>query len=281
MKPQTLGVIGLGAIGGSVAWQAAAAGVPRVIGYSPVAKEGVAAARVGAVTEIASTTRDVVAVADLVVLATPPLVSVELLAELAAPLLDRRVISTDVASVKTPIMARATELHLESCFAGSHPFVGTHESGFQAARPDRFVGKIVYVTPAPGGDLAAGEVSDFWQRVMRAQPVRVDAKSHDEQVGWTSHLPQVVASALARTLAAHGPRGVTYGSGAASTTRLAASNVEMWRDILLSNSEAVLAALAGFEGEVEVLRAAIERHDAKTLERSLDVARNWRTRLSD
>ena len=175
MKPRKLGVIGMGAIGGSVAWQAAMAGVQQVIGYSPVPKEGVAAAKVGAISDVASSSRDVVRAADFVVIATPPLVAVQLLADLAEVLKKRSVICTDVASVKTPVVTRAQDLGLSGCFAGSHPFTGTHDSGFQAARADRFVNKIVYVTPLQGGDHAAAEVSDFWQRVMQAQPVLAPA----------------------------------------------------------------------------------------------------------
>src|SRR5690349_4873552 len=147
MRPDTLGVIGLGAIGGSVAWQASRAGIPRVLGYSPVPAEGVAAVKVGAVTEVATSVHRVAREADLVVIAAPPGASMDQLRAILPDLGARKVWCTDVSSVKGPIARLAEELGLARCFAGSHPLAGTHRTGFQAARADLFTRAIVYVTP--------------------------------------------------------------------------------------------------------------------------------------
>lgn len=278
MRPDTLVVVGLGALGGSVAWQAAQAGVKRVIGYSAVPKEAVAAVKVGAVTEIAADLERVVEFADLVVLALPPLLTVEMLERLASVLVDRPGYCTDVASVKEPVVARATALELDRHFAGSHPFVGSRRFGFDAARPDMLAGKLVYVTPLEGGDVAAAEIADFWRRVIGAEPVMVDAETHDSILAWTSHLPQIVASTLAVTLAKKGPKGVTYGSGALTVTKPANGRPDLWTEIILMNKGKVLSALEAVLSETTHLMADIESEDAERIYKWLESARQWRER---
>lgn len=279
MRPDALGVIGLGAIGGSVAWRAAQSGVPRIIGYSPVPAEGVAALKAGAITEIASRPQRVVQRADLVVLAAPPGATLNLLQELRHDLLQRGRYCTDVTSVKHPVVALAQRLELAGVFAGSHPLAGTHESGFAAAKPSLLTGAIVYVTPLAGGERAGQEVADFWAEVCGAAPVVWDAVEHDRVLAWTSHLPQAVASALAAALAKSGPKAVTLGPGARDTTRLAASDPRLWHDVLLLNRHALLGALDAVEGELGQLRHALTTGNGAELLAWLEAARAWRRRV--
>lgn len=279
MRPDCLGVIGLGALGGSVAWRAAQAGVPRIVGYSPVPAEAVAALKAGAITEIADRPDRAVRPADLVVLAAPPGATLNLLRNLAPQLQTRPTLCTDLTSVKRPIMDLAERLGLAGVFAGSHPLAGTHESGFGAARPSRLEGALVYVTPLPHGDRVAGEVGDFWAGVCGASPVFCGAVEHDRIVAWTSHLPQAVASALAGALGRAGPRGVTYGPGARDTTRLAASNPALWHDVLLLNREVLLEGLDAMEAELGRLRHALNTGDGDELLAWLEAARTWRRQV--
>ena len=133
MRPETLGVIGLGAIGGSIARQAKRAGVSRVLGWSPDTAERAAAAREGAVDDSPARAADVARVADLLILAAPPAANLELLDTLV-PLLRSGALATDVSSVKRPIVQRAAAAQLGERFAGSHPLAGTHRRGFDADR---------------------------------------------------------------------------------------------------------------------------------------------------
>jgi prephenate dehydrogenase len=279
MRPDTLGVIGLGAIGGSVAWQAARAGVRRVIGYSPAPSEVAAAARAGAITEAASHPAAVARESDFLVLATPPGAALALLDDPVAQLLGPTSLCTDVAGVKAPITRRAQALGLERRFAGSHPFVSLSGQGFGSARPASLRGAVVYVTSAGSDDRAAREVADFWRAVLEAEPVVMDPERHDLTVGWTAHLPHVVGTALAAALALDGPRGVTYGADARDVTGGAAAHPETWRDLLLLNRTAVLDALDGLEAATGRLRRALAEGDAVALDRWLDGAAAWRRRL--
>lgn len=279
VRPDRLGVVGLGAIGGSVAWQAVRAGLRSVVGFSPVPAEAAAAARAGALTDIATSPEHLAASVDLVVLAAPPAATARLLNELAALLAPHPPLVTDVASVKGPIVGEASRLGLGKRFAGSHPLAGTHRSGFPGAKPDLFHGSVVYICPTAAGEEAAREIGDFWESVLEASTVVIDAESHDRLVAWTSHLPQVVSSALAAALAAGAPRGVSYGRGARDVTRLAASSVEMWCDILLLNRRPIIEALGTFEQAVRELRDALSANDRARLGRWLEEGAGFRAGL--
>jgi prephenate dehydrogenase len=280
VRPSSLTVIGLGAIGGSLAWQARLAGIPRVVGVSASRAEGVQALRTSAITELADSPAKAVRGAELVVLAVPAQATLELIGQLHS-LLESGALLTDVCSVKSPVLARATAEGLGDRFAGGHPLAGTHGSGFAAARPDRLRGCVVYVceTGAPGGDQAARRVMSFWEQVLEAQPVLIDAATHDRQLAWTSHLPQAVASALAKALADRGLAGVSFGTGARDTTRLAASSPDMWIDILLYNRAAVVEALEATEHSLAGLRSLIAAGDADGLRAYLAAAQRFREGL--
>jgi prephenate dehydrogenase len=280
VRPTSLAVIGLGAIGGSLAWQSRLAGVARVVGYSPSRGEGVAALRASAVTEIADSPAKAVRGADLVVLAVPPGPTLDLIGRLARSL-ESGATLTDVCSVKAPVMARAADAGIGDRFAGSHPLAGTHDSGFAAARPDRFRGCAVYVceTGCADGPRIARGVMRFWEEVLEAHPILIDAAAHDRQLAWTSHLPQAAAYALAKVLADRRLGGVSYGTGARDTTRLAASSPEMWLDILLQNRDPLVEALSSVESGVAELRRLVEAGDRQGLELYLETAREFRRGL--
>jgi prephenate dehydrogenase len=280
VRPSSLAVIGLGAIGGSLAWQARRAGIGRVVGYSPSRGDGVAALRASAVSEVADSPVRAVRGAELVVLAVPPGPTLDLIGRLASSL-EPGAILTDVCSVKAPVMARAADCGLADRFAGSHPLAGTHDSGFPAARPDRLRGCVVYVCESASaeGARAARGVMRFWEEVLEAQPILISAEAHDRQLAWTSHLPQAVAYALAKSLADRRLGGVSYGTGARDTTRLAASSPDMWLDILLQNRDSLVEALSSVEGRVGDLRRLIEAGDRTGLEHYLETAREFRRGL--
>jgi prephenate dehydrogenase len=280
MRPSSLAVIGLGAIGGSLAWQARQSGIPRVVGFARSRTDGVQALKASAITELADSPAEAIVGAQFVVLAVPPQATLDLIGRLG-PSLEPGAVLTDVCSVKAPVIACALSHGLGDRFAGGHPLAGTHASGFVAATPSRLQGCAVYVceTGAPGGDRAARAVMRFWEGVIEASPILIDAAAHDRQLAWTSHLPQTVASALAKALADRGLAGLSFGTGARDTTRLAASSPEMWIDILLYNREAVAEALAATEAQVAELRRLIAAGDAAGLRDYLAAAQRFRLGL--
>ncbi|HSJ76128.1 MAG TPA: prephenate dehydrogenase/arogenate dehydrogenase family protein [Gemmatimonadales bacterium] len=277
MHPSSLAVIGLGAIGGSLAWQARLAGVDRVVGYSPLPAEGIQALKAGAITELADTPPQAARGAEIVVLAVPPQATLELIGSLASALAPGSVL-TDVCSVKEPIIRHAVASGLGDHFAGGHPLAGTHQTGFVSASADRLRGCVVYIceTGTPAGHRAAAAVAGFWEHTLNASPGLIDPAAHDRQLAWTSHLPQAVAYALAKVLAEHGLGGVSFGSGAKDTTRLAASNPEMWVDILLLNRVAVVEALEQTRAGLQELQQLLSDEERGALLRFCDIARSFR-----
>jgi prephenate dehydrogenase len=277
VRPSSLAVIGLGAIGGSLAWQSRLAGVIRVVGYSPERAEGIQALKASAITELAETPARAVRGAELVVLAVPPRATLHLINSLGSAL-EAAALLTDVCSVKAPIVREAVAAGLGDRFAGSHPLAGTHETGFASARPDRLRGCVVYICESgtAQGHRAAQGVAQFWEHTLEGSPVLMDADVHDRQLAWTSHLAQAVASALAKVLADRGWGGVSFGQGTRDTTRLAASNPDMWAEILLHNRTPVGDALTSTEEAIAELRRLLADGDAKGLREYLEKAQRFR-----
>ena len=278
MRPTHLGIIGLGAIGGSVGRQGKVAGIPKIVGGSPEPAERAIAAQQGALDDAPTRASDVARIADLLILAAPPAANLSQL-EAIVPYLKPGALVTDVGSVKRGIVSRAEGLGIGARFAGSHPLAGTHRRGFEASRADLFRGAVVYVTPCRDGADAAREIAHFWREVLDAQPVVLDAALHDAQLAATSHVPQVVASLLGAFLAKHAPPGSSFGPGAADTTRLAASDPALWTEILLMNRDEILPALRALEESLGTVERALEVGDAAALTEWLKRAAQWRQRL--
>ena len=281
VRPQTLGLIGLGAIGGSIARQVKQPGRGdgiAVVGWSPEPAERALAAQEGALDDAPARATDVARLADLLILAAPPAANLTQL-EALIPHLKSGALVTDVGSVKRGIVARAERLGIGTRFAGSHPLAGTQQHGFEASRADLFRGAVVYVTPCAGGSDAAREIVDFWEHVLEAEPVVLAPDRHDAQLAATSHLPQVVASLLGDFLARHAPPGASFGPGAADTTRLAASEPALWTEILLMNRDEILPALRALEESLGTVERALEVGDAAALTAWLSRAATWRRRI--
>jgi prephenate dehydrogenase len=119
----------------------------------------------------------------------------------------------------------------------------------------------------------------FWEDVLGASPVLIDARDHDRQLAWTSHLPQAVASALAKTLDQRRLGGLSFGSGARDTTRLAASSPEMWLDIMLENADELATALTETEASLSELRRLLLERDSEGLLGYLTRAQQFRRGL--
>src|SRR5205814_5319660 len=135
VRPTKLGILGLGAIGGSLARQAKRAGVPTVLGWSPEPAERVAAAQQGAIDDAPARATDVARAVELLVLAAPPAANLALLDTLA-PHVGAGAVITDVGSAKRAIVAHAEARGPGSRLAGGHPIAGTHGHRFGAARLD-------------------------------------------------------------------------------------------------------------------------------------------------
>jgi prephenate dehydrogenase len=205
-------IVGLGLIGGSAALRLQERGW-RVRYLDPL----VETERFARVTEIDDDS--------LVVLAAPVDVAVARLRDLRP----RRGATTSVCSVMTPLRAVA-----RSGFVAGHPLAGSEQSSFAAARADLFEGKPWFL------DAEDPRVDEL-VRDCGAIPERVDAAEHDAAVALTSHLPQVLSTALAAHLDGHAELLRFAGSGLATFLRLAGSEATVWKPVLEANREQIAA----------------------------------------
>ncbi|HKP77322.1 MAG TPA: prephenate dehydrogenase/arogenate dehydrogenase family protein, partial [Longimicrobiaceae bacterium] len=165
---------------------------------------------------------------------------------------------TDTGSTKASIIAAAVRLGIGECFVGSHPFTGDHRSGWSASRGGLFGAAPVYLCPTPQSSSAATSLARELWTLLGAVPIEIDAGEHDRRLAWTSHLPQVVSSALMQVLADHGFAREDLGPGGRDMTRLAGSSAALWADILRDNRANVSATLAAFEQEVARVRLRLD-----------------------
>jgi prephenate dehydrogenase len=268
-------VLGLGLLGGSVAWAARSRRVAaEVVGYGRRGEPLRRAQAQGLVDRVAADPAAAVAGADLVVLATPLGAMAELVSA-AAPGLRADVLVTDVGSVKAPLAETLPGLLPPGAvYVGSHPMAGSHERGADHARPDLLEGAVCVVaeTPqTPGPALA--RIESFW-RALGARVVRRDPASHDREVAWISHVPHAVAFAFAQALgeAPEGARELA-GPGFRDFTRIGRSDPELWAEILIANGKALAGPLARIGERLADLARLIEAGDADGAMRWLGEAR--------
>jgi len=216
--------------------------------------------------------------ADLVVLAAPVRQNARLLSEMSQALLARAVV-TDVGGTKRDILKAARLLPPGTTFIGGHPIGGAERGGFGFARPDLFRGRPWILTPpAEVDDAALLRVRRFVEG-LSARPTLMDAAAHDTVMAFVSHLPQLAASALMDTVGgAVAAEGLAIaGRGLVDSTRLASSPASVWRDICLTNADAISGALDQLIDRLNDLRADLSRGEA--LDAVFSGAARWRGEL--
>jgi prephenate dehydrogenase len=170
-------------------------------------------------------------------------------------------------------------------FVGVHPVAGKETTGAVAADANLFIGRRVIVTPsARSSNEAIAKVEQLW-RATGAGLERMTPAVHDAILARSSHLPQLVASALACSLAEEevgGRWAAGFGAGGLrDTTRIAASSPEMWRDICLTNRDAIVAALALYRQWFEQFNQAVDAGDAEALGELFERGLRMRERMSE
>jgi len=258
-------ILGLGLMGGSLGLALRSGGIAgRVSGYDAAAGVAERARERGAVDEAASSVADAVAGADLVVLAVPVLAEREILRALTSHLAPDALV-TDLGSTKARIVAWATELLPDSSrYVGGHPMTGSEHSGIAAADGRLFQGAVWCLTPTAGTHPdALARLVELVGR-LGAIPHVLDPDRHDWLVAGASHLPLVAATALMRAVGASGDWDALSqlaAGGLRDTTRLAAGDPTMARDICLSNGPAVVAWLDAYIAKLARLRERINAGD--------------------
>jgi len=263
-------VIGLGLLGGSVAL-AARAGLPgiAVTGFDNDPAVRARAREIGLADDIFDTALEAVADADLVVLCVP--VGAMLAAGQAiASGLAAGVVVTDVGSSKAAVARSLADALPGVCVIPSHPVAGTEQSGPDAAFATLLRGRWCIVTPPADVDPERlARLIAFWE-ALGARTETMDAEHHDRVLAITSHLPHLIAYTIVGTAsdleAVTQSEVIKYSAGGfRDFTRIAASDPTMWRDVFLSNREAVLEMLQRFTEDLTELQKAIRKGDGEAL----------------
>jgi prephenate dehydrogenase len=281
---ERLAIVGVGLLGGSVAKAVRAHALAReIVGIGRDLGRMAPALRDGALDRATTDVAEGVAGADRVLLAAPVLTNETLLAQVWRAARPGAVL-TDVGSTKRGIVTAAERLAAERPqvhFVGSHPMAGSEKAGYGVARVDLFQGATVVVTPTESTDGAvAKSIGEFWA-ALGARVVMLDPDSHDRAVAAISHLPHVAAWALVDAVVKFQPEALQIAArGFKDTTRIAASDPDVWREILLGNRTAVRASLVAYRRALDDLERLVASGDEPGLTDYLARIRATRERLA-
>jgi prephenate dehydrogenase len=279
MRISTLALIGVGLIGGSVGLAARRRGIgTRVVGFDRDQLTLEQALERGILDEAAPSLAAAVREADLVMLCTPvDTIAAHVLT--AASACRPGTLLTDVGSTKAAIVQDVQgRLPAGVYFVGSHPLAGSEKKGPGFARADLFDDRLVILTPDNSvGDNILSQMTAFWHSLGAFVRVMCPVE-HDRALALTSHLPHLVASALAGVLPAEWTD--LTATGFRDTTRVASGDPALWTAIFQSNREALLAALDRFEDQLNQYRLALNTTDRNKLVELLRQGKAARDSLS-
>jgi len=263
-------IIGLGLLGGSIglAIKARSLGIATV-GWDRDASVRERAAARGLVDEVCDTAEGAVVDADLVILCVP-VGAMGDAARAIAPGLAPHAIVSDVGSSKAAVAEALAEALPGATIIPAHPVAGTEQSGPEAGFATLFAGRWCIITPPDGVDPAALQaLSDFWT-ALGSKVELMDAAHHDLVLAVTSHIPHLIAYTIVGTASdledVTQSEVIKYSAGGfRDFTRIAASDPVMWRDVFLTNRQAVLEMLGRFTEDLTALQRAIRSGDGDTL----------------
>lgn len=274
-SPRRVAIVGAGLLGGSFAL--AIRGRYReatLIGVSRSQRSRDAAVRCGAVHEAVEDAKEACRQADLVVLATP-VDRIASLAITAASVCSEDALITDLGSTKASIVVAVHKHPLAArMFVGSHPIAGSEKTGAQHARAELFASRPVVLTPIDQSDpCRVRRASELWQSIG-ARVVVMTPEDHDRVMALISHVPHLVASALANLLDA--PCKGLVGNGWLDITRVASGDPEMWTAICQENRAAIIAGLEDVSAKLQQFRDAMIAGDDRRLYELLQDAKQTR-----
>ncbi len=277
-------IIGVGLIGGSIALsvkdvfpEIEIVGVDTELNYIHEALS------VGAIDWGTVDLKQGVQEADIIIIATPVKATEGIIGQLCAIDIKPSCIVTDVGSTKENIFTMSECFRAKNiAFIGGHPMAGSERSGVKAASLRLFENAYYILTPSEWTEDKDIETLRQILSSTKAEIIVMSSKMHDQVVGAISHLPHIVASALVNLV--REKRDNPYYTALASggfrdITRIASANVEMWRDIVISNRDSILELLGDWERHMREFREAIEATDVSNIEEFFETAKNYRNDL--
>ncbi len=263
-------LIGLGLIGGSIAWAARRnADRPQIVGYARSEATREATRKLGFCDEVVDTAAEAVKGADLVILCVPVGAMAAVAAEIG-PHLAKGCVVSDVGSVKGAVVEALSGLPDHVHVVPAHPMAGTEHSGPESGFAELFDNRYLLITPIEGGDPdATARLVGFWES-LGAIVEEMELERHDLVLAVVSHAPHLIAYTMVGV--ADDLQRVTESevikysaTGFRDFTRIAASDPTMWRDVFLTNKTATLEILGRFTEELFALQRAVRQGDGDHL----------------
>jgi prephenate dehydrogenase len=277
-----LGLVGCGLMAGSFALALRRAGlVERVVAFSPSERTTRRALELGIIDQRAESAAQAVSGSDVVLLGVPVRSTHACLSELRDHLAPDALLM-DVGSTKGDVIEAAQQALGPRLgqFLPAHPIAGKELSGIDHADVELYRQRITILTPLPSNTTSQIErARSLWQAVG-SRVIQMDPQRHDAALAAVSHLPHVIAFAAMHALINQADGAdfmAVAGPGFRDFTRIAASDPNVWRDILLSNRTEVLRQSQLFRQALEQLEHAIEQSDSAALEQAVTRARDART----
>ena len=242
-------IVGAGLIGTSIGWALAAKNIPVEMVDVDSRNQGLAQDLAGA-TKLSDP--------ELIILATPLSALSQVINEQYA--LNPNSTFMDVCSVKVEPLekVKVSKLPLGQ-FVGTHPMAGREVGGAESARADLFLSRSWIITPDAQTDSDAVSKVKALIKLLGATCVEIDAASHDAAVARVSHLPQIAATLLAGSLHGVAPEWLDLaGAGLRDTTRIAASDENLWKEIISSNSKEIKGLLTALHNELGAMIEAVD-----------------------
>ena len=273
MPIQQITIVGTGLIGGSLGLALKQSGFAgTIIGCDKRAVLEIAQSR-GAVDRAEADLERAIVGSDVLVLATPVgciLSQLEAIAALVPP----TTLITDAGSTKQKLVERARDLfggNAAERFLPGHPMAGKEVGGIEHADANLFRDAVWLITPVEPDRPSTSRQMEYLEllQAMGARVMTMDAERHDRLCAWISHLPQMIATALASALREElgDEEAATQIGGRAlrEMTRIAHSPYSMWRDIAFTNSQNIEEALLRFEQQLAHLRENLRGPELREL----------------
>lgn len=282
-----IGIIGLGLIGGSLAkaWQ----DHPDVEVVAIDREEETIQQALKDGTIVAGSTEmeeELLVSCDVILLCVPVGQVIPMVKQLCQLPLQSGTIITDTGSTKCGVMEGVSEFIQEHLhFIGGHPMAGSHRSGYCAASPSLLANAFYVITPFPTTPKAAVERLVNLLRITKVNVIEMEWQVHDQVVGAVSHYPHVLAAAMVNMVARYNKDEPLYhllaAGGYKDFTRIAASNWEMWRDIVLNNRHVLLTYMDELRKDLDRLAQAIRHDESDYIEHFFQAAKEARQSLPE
>lgn len=278
-------ILGVGLIGGSLALSLKSKKI-EIIGFDIDEHNLQSAIALGVIDKGTTHLAEAVQHADYIFLCSPVAKLFELISFLRYTPLKEGAIISDTGSTKGSLVEWTRDFQKKNVhFIGGHPMAGSHKSGVEAAHDRLFENAYYVLTPDPSIPQEAVEDLKKLLETTKAHIVVLDPEEHDKIVGAISHFPHIIAAALVNQVERYSEHSPWYNRLAAGgfrdITRIASSNPQMWRDILIHNRKVMLTMVDDWKKVLDEIMNYVKESDGEAIESFFKDARDFRDQLPE